>query len=49
MAAVEFQSDKWKGSDQEFLLRLCDSLMQRLERMFGRFVVCKWMANGAFG
>lgn len=39
LAAVEFHSDKWNGSDQEFLLRLCDSLMQRLKRIFDRFIV----------
>ncbi|KAI7855257.1 exocyst complex component Sec3-domain-containing protein, partial [Circinella umbellata] len=38
LASVEFQNDKWLGSDQEFMLRLCNSLMQRLTRMFERFV-----------
>ncbi|KAI9496495.1 exocyst complex component Sec3-domain-containing protein [Zychaea mexicana] len=38
LASVEFQNDKWLGSDQDFLLRLCSSLMQRLTRMFERFV-----------
>lgn len=39
LAAVEFQNDKWAGSDQKFMLRMCNSLMQRLVRMFERFVV----------
>lgn len=39
LAAVEFQNDKWAGSDQKFMLRMCNSLMQRLTRMFERFVV----------
>ncbi|KAI7886029.1 hypothetical protein K492DRAFT_156532 [Lichtheimia hyalospora FSU 10163] len=38
LAAVEFQNDKWAGSDQKFMLRMCISLMQRLTRMFERFV-----------
>ena len=38
LASVEFQNEKWLGSDQEFMLRLCNSLMQRLTRMFERFV-----------
>ncbi|KAF7721909.1 hypothetical protein EC973_003948 [Apophysomyces ossiformis] len=38
MAAVEFQQEQLQGSDQEFMLKLCGSLMQRLTRMFGRFV-----------
>ncbi|KAL1934170.1 hypothetical protein VTP01DRAFT_6352, partial [Rhizomucor pusillus] len=38
LAAVEFHSEKWNGSDQEFLLRLCNSLIQRLRRMFDRFI-----------
>ncbi|KAG0167424.1 hypothetical protein DFQ30_006068 [Apophysomyces sp. BC1015] len=38
LAAVEFQQDQWHGSDQEFMLRLCSSLLQRLIRMFGEFV-----------
>ncbi|KAI8143952.1 exocyst complex component Sec3-domain-containing protein [Fennellomyces sp. T-0311] len=38
LASVEFQNDKWQGSDQDFLLRLCSSLTQRLTRMFERFV-----------
>ena len=41
LAAVEFQNDKWAGSDQKFMLRMCISLMQRLTRMFERFVVSR--------
>ncbi|KAL0074941.1 exocyst complex component Sec3-domain-containing protein [Phycomyces blakesleeanus] len=38
MSSVEFQQEERKESDQEFMLRLCSSLMQRLKRMFERFI-----------
>ncbi|RCH95031.1 hypothetical protein CU098_005301 [Rhizopus stolonifer] len=39
MGAVEFQQEKWDGSDQEFALRLCKSILQRLTKMFENFIV----------
>ncbi|KAI7862974.1 exocyst complex component Sec3-domain-containing protein, partial [Spinellus fusiger] len=38
MSSVEFQQDEKKGSDQEFMLRLCDSLLKRLKHAFERFI-----------
>ncbi|KAI9007517.1 exocyst complex component Sec3-domain-containing protein [Phycomyces nitens] len=38
MSSVEFQQEERQGSDQEFTLRLCASLTQRLKRMFERFI-----------
>ncbi|EIE80531.1 hypothetical protein RO3G_05236 [Rhizopus delemar RA 99-880] len=38
LAAVEYQQEKWEGSDQEFALKLCESLSQRLTRMFESFI-----------
>ncbi|CAO3701218.1 unnamed protein product [Rhizopus stolonifer] len=38
LAAVEYQQEKWEGSDQEFALKLCNSLSQRLTRMFENFI-----------
>ncbi|KAI9254224.1 exocyst complex component Sec3-domain-containing protein [Sporodiniella umbellata] len=38
MAAVEYQQEQWEGSDQEFALKLCTSLSQRLTRMFENFI-----------
>lgn len=39
LGAVEFQQEKWDGSDQEFILRLCKSILQRLTKMFESFIV----------
>lgn len=39
LGAVEFQQEKWDGSDQEFTLRLCKSILQRLTKMFENFIV----------
>lgn len=39
LGAVEFQQEKWDGSDQEFTLRLCKSILQRLTKMFESFIV----------
>lgn len=39
LGAVEFQQEKWEGSDQEFTLRLCKSILQRLTKMFESFIV----------
>jgi hypothetical protein len=39
LGAVEFQQEKWDGSDQEFTLRLCKSVLQRLTKMFESFIV----------
>ena len=39
LGAVEFQQEKWDGSDQEFTLRLCKSILQRLTKMFETFIV----------
>ena len=41
MGAVESQQEKWDGSDQEFALRLCKSILQRLIKMFETFIVSK--------
>ncbi|KAG2192485.1 hypothetical protein INT47_002164 [Mucor saturninus] len=38
LGAVEFQQEKWDGSDQEFILRLCKSILQRLTKMFESFI-----------
>lgn len=38
LAAVEYQQERWEGSDQEFALKLCASLSQRLMRMFESFI-----------
>ncbi|KAI8382970.1 exocyst complex component Sec3-domain-containing protein [Blakeslea trispora] len=38
MGAMEFQQEKWDGSDQEFALRLCKSILQRLTKMFETFI-----------
>ncbi|CAO3618885.1 unnamed protein product [Mucor fragilis] len=38
LGAVEFQQEKWDGSDQEFTLRLCKSILQRLTKMFESFI-----------
>ncbi|KAI9256368.1 exocyst complex component Sec3-domain-containing protein [Helicostylum pulchrum] len=38
LGAVEFQQEKWEGSDQEFTLRLCKSILQRLTKMFESFI-----------
>ncbi|OBZ85134.1 Exocyst complex component 1 [Choanephora cucurbitarum] len=38
MGAVESQQEKWDGSDQEFALRLCKSILQRLIKMFETFI-----------
>ncbi|KAI9481520.1 MAG: exocyst complex component Sec3-domain-containing protein [Benjaminiella poitrasii] len=38
LGAVEFQQEKWDESDQEFVLRLCKSILQRLTKMFENFI-----------
>ncbi|KAI7899871.1 exocyst complex component Sec3-domain-containing protein [Cokeromyces recurvatus] len=38
LGAVEFQQEKWDGSDQEFVLSLCKSILQRLTKMFQNFI-----------
>ncbi|KAI8967455.1 exocyst complex component Sec3-domain-containing protein [Mycotypha africana] len=38
LGAVEYQQEKWEGSDQEFALRLCKSLLQRLTKIFNNFI-----------
>ncbi|CEP09602.1 hypothetical protein [Parasitella parasitica] len=38
LGAVEFQQEKWDSSDQEFTLRLCKSILQRLTKMFESFI-----------
>lgn len=47
LGAVEFQQEKWDGSDQEFTLRLCKSILQRLTKMFESFIVSgtSWVFN----
>ncbi|ORZ08930.1 exocyst complex component Sec3-domain-containing protein [Absidia repens] len=39
MTAVEFQLEKWKDSDQEFIFTFFDSLMLRIRRAFKQFVL----------
>lgn len=45
LGAVEFQQEKWDGSDQEFILRLCKSILQRLTKMFESFIVNTRIGN----
>ncbi|KAI8097568.1 exocyst complex component Sec3-domain-containing protein [Halteromyces radiatus] len=39
MTSVEFQLEKWKESDQEFIYTFFDSLMLRVRRYFKQFVL----------
>ncbi|KAI9302709.1 exocyst complex component Sec3-domain-containing protein [Cunninghamella echinulata] len=38
LVAVEFQLEKWKGSDQEFIFNFFDSLLLRILRSFKQFI-----------